>query len=57
MTGRYEVGLSKLLAAEVDVARMQKELTDLQPKLVETGEPLHLTAATYVLHAHGCLRC
>ncbi len=35
--GRYEVGLAKLLAGEVDVGRMQRELTDLQPKLVETG--------------------
>ncbi|KIY97683.1 Dynein heavy chain 3, axonemal [Monoraphidium neglectum] len=35
---RYEVGLSKLLAAEVDVGRMQEELTALQPRLVETGK-------------------
>lgn len=31
---RYEVGLEKLLAAASDVAKMQIELTDLQPQLI-----------------------
>ena len=35
--GRYETGLEKLLSARSQVAIMQKQLTDLQPKLVEAG--------------------
>mgnify|MGYP001791877706 CR=1 FL=1 len=31
---RYEVGLEKLQAAAADVAKMQIELTDLQPQLI-----------------------
>ena len=31
---RYEVGLEKLLSAASQVSLMQKELTDLQPRLV-----------------------
>ena len=33
-----QVGLEKLLAAESEVNIMKQELTDLQPKLIETGE-------------------
>ena len=35
---RYEVGLEKLASAASDVAIMQQELTDLQPKLVEASK-------------------
>lgn len=31
---RYEVGLEKLQSAAADVAKMQIELTDLQPQLI-----------------------
>ena len=31
---RYEVGLEKLQSAASDVAKMQVELTDLQPQLI-----------------------
>ncbi|KAF5830265.1 dynein heavy chain, N-terminal region 2-domain-containing protein [Dunaliella salina] len=33
---RYEVGLEKLLFTEQQVVTMQQELTDLQPKLIDT---------------------
>ena len=36
--GRYEVGLEKLEAAASEVSVMQKDLTDLQPKLVEASK-------------------
>ena len=35
---RYEVGLEKLLSAASQVSVMQKELTDLQPQLVEASK-------------------
>ena len=35
---RYETGLEKLEAAASEVAVMQKELTDLQPKLVDASK-------------------
>ena len=35
---RYEVGLEKLLSAASQVGLMQKELTDLQPQLVEASK-------------------
>ena len=35
---RYEVGLEKLQSAASQVAGMQKELTDLQPQLVEASK-------------------
>lgn len=31
---RYEVGLEKLQSAAADVAKMQVELTELQPQLI-----------------------
>ena len=34
---RYEVGLEKLESAASQVSVMQKELTDLQPQLVEAS--------------------
>jgi len=37
MKGRYETGLEKLESARSQVAVMQKELTDLQPALVEAS--------------------
>ena len=35
---RYEVGLDKLQSAASQVSEMQKELTDLQPQLVEASK-------------------
>ena len=35
---RYEVGLEKLQSAASQVSVMQKELTDLQPQLVEASK-------------------
>lgn len=40
---RYEVGLSKLFAAESDVAVMKEELVALQPQLVATGKEVAAT--------------
>jgi dynein heavy chain len=35
---RYEVGLEKLRSAASQVSEMQKELTDLQPQLVDASK-------------------
>ena len=41
---RYEIGLEKLAAAASEVAVMQQELTDLQPKLVEASKEVNSTS-------------
>jgi len=42
---RYEVGLEKLGSASSQVSVMQKELTSLQPQLVEAGKQVDETMA------------
>ena len=49
MKGRYEVGLEKLASTESQVNTMQAELTDLQPKLIQST--LDTEAAMVVIAA------
>ena len=45
LKNRYENGYSCLISTEANVSNMQRELEDLQPKLIEASKETEIKAA------------